>query len=139
MAELKTKKTNASVAAYVAAMPDAERRAECKALLALFGKATKAKPRLWGTSIVGFGDLRYRYASGREGDWFAAGFASRKQGLTLYLMCDVSAHKATLKKLGPHKTGVGCLYIKRLADIDLKVLQAMIDDAAKRAKLASQR
>lgn len=97
-------------------------------------QATKAEPKMWGTSIVGFGTYHYKYASGREGDWFQTGFSPRKQSLTLYLMGGLDMHQAALKKLGKHTTGVGCLYIKKLGDVDKKVLKEIIAAGAKRLK-----
>ena len=88
-----------------------------------------AKPHLWGTSIIGFGEYHYTYASGREGDWFLTGFSPRKQALYLYLMCDLANDGLTFDGLGKYKIGKGCLYIKRLSDIDLKVLEQLIKDS----------
>lgn len=126
MSELKTQKTHASVAAYLAAIENPERRKDCKTLATMMKAATGARPAIWGTSIVGFGDYRYRYASGREGDWFLVGFASRKSDLTLYLMAIDAEMVALLKDLGPHKRGGGCLYVKRLSDLRMPVLKRLI-------------
>jgi hypothetical protein len=127
MAENKTTATRLSVAKFIAGIPDEDRRAECRTLLKLF-KTTTGKPAvMWGPSIVGFGKYHYKYASGREGDWFLAGFSPRKQALTVYLMAGFAASAPLLKKLGQFKkSGGSCLYIKRLSDIDLDVLQEMI-------------
>ena len=127
MAENKTQATKISPAKFVASISDEERRAECRALLKLF-KSTTGKPAvMWGPNIVGFGKYHYKYASGREGDWFLAGFSPRKQALTVYLMAGVAGSGPLLKKLGKFKkSGGSCLYIKRLSDIDLEVLQEMI-------------
>ena len=95
-------------------------------------KATKAEPKMWGPSIIGFGDYHYVYESGREGDWFLAGFSPRSQNLTLYMMGGLDGE--TLKKLGKHKTGKGCLYINRLEDVDVKVLNELIANAVKKSK-----
>jgi hypothetical protein len=126
MSELKTQKTRASVAAYLAAIENPERRKDCKTLATMMKAATGARPAIWGTSIVGFGDYKYRYASGREGDWFLVGFASRKSDLTLYLMAIDAEMVALLKDLGPYKRGGGCLYVKRLSDLRMPVLKRLI-------------
>jgi hypothetical protein len=131
MAELKTKETKASVRAFVNSITDAQRRKDARAILAMMQEATKEKPAMWGTSIVGFGRLHYKYASGREGDWFKAGFAPRKDAFTLYLCGGFEPHQALLAQLGTFKKGVGCLYVKRLADVDQKVLKQLIVRTAK--------
>ena len=133
-AELKTKKTSESVPAFLAKIENDEARKDSKTLVGLMEKATGAKARMWGKSIVGFGDYRYRYASGREGDWFVMGFAPRKGMLSLYLLGDVRRHGDLLKKLGKHKTGMGCLYIRRLGDVDGGVLKKLLSVTAARAK-----
>ena len=123
--EPKTRETKASVAAFLNTIPDAARRKDCKDVAAMMRKASGAAPKMWGTGIVGFGSVRLKYASGRELDWPALAFASRKTDLTLYL--DERELKAELvKRLGRHKTGKCCLYIKRLADVDRGVLEALI-------------
>ena len=134
MAELKTKKNEASVEDFLNAIPDETRRQDCFTVLELMKKATKAEPKMWGGSIVGLGDFRYKYATGREGDWFQMGFSPRKQNLTLYLMPGLDAHHEALTKLGKHKIGKSCLYINSLADIDVKVLQEMIAQTVKALK-----
>lgn len=134
MAEIKTRKTTASVAAFIDGIADESRRKDCKAVLKLMKDATGAPPKMWGPSIVGFGDWHYKYATGREGDWFFAGFSPRKDSLTLYLMPNLDAHAKHLSKLGKHRTGKSCLYIKRLADVDQAVLKRMIEDGVKAAK-----
>ena len=140
MAELKTKKTKESVPAFLSRIEDPEARKDCKTLVGLMQAATGAKARMWGTSIVGFGDYRYKSpATGREGDWFTMGFAPRKGTLTLYLMSGVSSHEALLRKLGKHKTGGSCLYIKRLGDVDGAVLKKLIRESAKAAKMGEFR
>ncbi len=140
MAELKTKKTKESVPAFLSRIEDPEARKDCKTLVGLMQAATGAKAKMWGTSIVGFGDYRYKSpATGREGDWFTMGFAPRKGTLTLYLMSGVSSHEALLRKLGKHKTGGSCLYIKRLADVDGAVLKKLIRESAKTAKMGEFR
>ena len=133
-AENKTQRTDASVADFLAAIPDPDRRRDARALAALIRKATGEKPAMWGTSIVGFGTYHYKGASGREGDWMLTGFSPRKQNLTLYLMGGFDMHKDLLKKLGKYKTSVGCLYIKKLDDIDKKVLKQLVTQTVKTMK-----
>ena len=135
MAELKTKPNRADVGKFIDSIADAGKRRDSRALLAMMQEITGAKPRMWGASIVGFGTYHYRYASGREGDWFVTGFSPRKQALTVYLMCDVSTQQPLLDKLGKYKIGKSCLYIKKLADIDEAVLRQLI--ARRRAEQAS--
>ena len=125
MAELKHKPTDASVDAYLAAIPDEQRREECKVIAEMMQRATKAEPRMWG-SMIGFGSYHYRYPGGREGDWFLTGLAPRKQALTLYIMAVFAQYDPLLDKLGKYRTGKSCLYIKRLDDVDLKVLEKLI-------------
>ena len=125
MAENKTKATQASVAAYLAGITDETRRRDCEALAKLMAESTKQPATMWGTGIVGFGNHHYRYESGREGDICAVGFASRKGDISLYLT-GLPALEKFLPTLGRHKVGKGCLYVRRLADVDLKVLEKMI-------------
>lgn len=124
-AKLKTKETGASVPAFVDGV-DASRRADCRALVKILERATKAKARMWGSSIIGCGDYHYKYESGRENDWFMAGFSPRKKEFVLYLMGGTQREPALLKKLGKHKTGKGCLYITQLADVDTEVLEEIV-------------
>ena len=131
MAELKTKLNNRSVERFLNSVPDKQKREDCFTLLKLMRQATRAEPRMWGSSIVGFGRYHYKYASGREGDWFVAGFSPRKQNLTLYLMGGFEQHDALLQKLGKHKTGKACLYINRLDDIHLPTLKKLIQHSVK--------
>jgi hypothetical protein len=126
MAELKTKPNDADVNAFLAAVPDERKRNDSLALLELFTAVTGASPKMWGDSIVGFGDYRYAYKSGREGDWFVAGFSPRKQNLTLYSVGGFESHSELLAKLGKHKLGKGCLYINRLQDVDQAVLRQLL-------------
>jgi hypothetical protein len=128
MYDAKTKETKTSFTSYLSGIEDPERRKDCKAVAAIMKKATGCSPKVWGTSIVGFDRYHYKYASGHEGDSCVVGFASRKDALTLYLMpFDVNPKaKAVLAKLGKHKTGKGCLYIKRLADVDLPALESLV-------------
>lgn len=134
MAKLKTRPNERSVAAFLASVTDPLARADCEALVALMSRATKAEPRMWGPSIVGFGTYHYVYESGREGDWFLTGFAPRKGNLTLYFMDGLHEHAPRLGKLGTFKTGKGCLYVKRLADLDAKVLATMVTEAVRRLR-----
>jgi hypothetical protein len=129
MAELKTKQTDASVEAFLNGISDERRRKDCWTVLELMKKATKAEPKMWGSSIVGFGNYHYKYESGREGDWFIAGFSPRKQNLTLYFMSGVERFGGLLSKLGKHKIGRGCLYINKIEDIDVAVLKELIGKA----------
>ena len=127
MAELKTKVTSGSVSAFLAQIPDPVKRSDCQELADLMAEVTGAEPELWGPSIVGFGRYHYRYPTGRMGEWFFAGFAPRKQNITVYLMGGVRPHVEKLSRLGKHKTGVGCLYFKSLADIDRRVLAGLVE------------
>ncbi len=134
MAELKTKVNEQSVTKFLNSIKDKQRRQECLTVLEMMKKATKTEPKMWGSSIVGFGKYHYVYASGREGDWFLTGFSPRKQSLTLYIMGGLSAHEALLQKLGKHKTGKGCLYVNKLEDLDLPTLRKLIVEGVKRAR-----
>ena len=128
-AELKTKATEVSVADYIAALPEPARRADAAALDALYRKVTGLEPRMWGPSIIGYGSYDYKYDSGREGTFCRAGFSPRKGAHTLYVLgglADSPPVAALLGKLGKHTTGKGCLYIKKLADVDLAVLEQLI-------------
>lgn len=130
MAELKTRPTGASVAAFLAGIPDDERRRDCRALDALMRRATGERPRMWGPSIVGYGSYVLRYADGRELEWPVIGFSPRKQALTVYIMGGLDRHAALLARLGNHKrSGGGCLYLKRLADVDPGVLEVLCERA----------
>jgi Domain of unknown function (DU1801) len=139
MADNKTKPTQVSVAAFIDALADETKRADAKALVKLMQSATGEKPKMWGPSIVGFGSCHYKYESGREGDTPLVGFSPRKAAAVLYGVTGSSDSDALLAKLGNHSTGKGCLYIKKLSDVDRKVLEAMVAKsvAAKRARHAS--
>jgi Domain of unknown function (DU1801) len=126
MADSKTKPTQISVAAYLDALTDETKRADAKALVKLMQSATGEKPKMWGPSIVGFGSYHYTYESGREGDMPLVGFSPRKPAIVLYGLRASSDHEALFAKLGKHTTGKGCLYIKKLADVDRKVLEALV-------------
>lgn len=134
MAELKTKPTKASVTQFIAAIKDEEIRKDCRDILKLMKRASGKTPKMWGSSIVGFGDYHYVYASGREGDWFQLGFSPRKGAITLYLMCGLAAVKEHLDHLGRYKTGGGCLYIKKLADVDRTVLGQLLTTACRKRR-----
>jgi hypothetical protein len=127
MAELKTKKTELSVDAFLKKIPEAQKRKDAFTIVELMEKATKAKGKMWGSAIIGFGDRHLKYESGRELDWFVMGFSPRKQNLTLYVSGAVKMQQELLKKLGKHKTGKGCLYINKLDEVDLAVLKEIIN------------
>lgn len=129
MAELKTKKNEASVQDYIDGIDDENRRADCMAVMDVMRKVTGAEPAMWGDSIVGFGSYHYKYASGREGDWFETGFSSRKESLTLYIMSGFSRYEELMAKLGKYKTGKSCLYLKKLDDVDRDVLEELIRES----------
>ena len=132
MAELKTKLNNASVDKFLKGFKDEQTRADCYQIMEMMQKATKAEPNMWGTSIIGFGTYHYKYASGREGDWFITGLSPRKQNLTLYIMGGFDEAGELLAKLGKHSLGKGCLYIKKLADVDIKVLSKLVTASVKK-------
>ena len=127
MAELKTKPTGESVEAFLNSVSDENKRRDAFTVLELMRKVTRAEPRMWGTSIIGFGDTHLKYASGRELDWFLVGFSPRKQDLTLYLGLGPGWGGDLLEKLGKHKTGKGCLYLHSLNGVDLPTLEALIE------------
>ena len=126
MAELKTKETNASVADFLNGVTDEKIREDCQKIAGLMEEATGAKPKMWGDSIVGFGSRTCKYSTGREVEWLEIGFAPRKVNLTLYLAVSEGIDDKLLGKLGKHKTGKGCLYFKRLSDVDEEVLEKLI-------------
>jgi len=128
-ANLKTQPTASSVAAFLDGIGDEQRRKDAFTVLGLMKRATKAEPKMWGGSIVGFGTRHYEYASGRGGDWFVMGFSPRKAALTLYLMGGLERHGALLKTLGKHKRAKGCLYIRDLEDVDQRVLTTLIKNS----------
>jgi hypothetical protein len=136
MAENKTKPTQLSVAACIDAVTDPARRADAKALVKVMQKATGEKPKMWGPSIIGFGSHHYAYESGREGDMPLAGFSPRKAATVLYGVTGFNESGELLAKLGKHSTGKGCLYIKKLADVNPKVLEKLVAKAiaSKRVK-----
>ena len=132
LVEIKTKPTSSSVASFIDSITDEQKRKDSYVILKLMEKAIKEKPKMWGSSMIGFGNVRYKSsATGREVDWFKIGFSPRKANLSLHLGLDIQRHADALSKLGKHKTGVGCLYINKLEDVDIKVLEKMITAAAK--------
>jgi len=135
LAEIKTKPTSASAEDFLNNIKDEQKRKDSFTLLEMMKKATGEVPVLWSNSIIGFGIKRYKSpATGREVDWLKIGFAPRKANLSLYISVGIKEHEAALEKLGKHKTGVGCLYINKLEDVDLKVLSGMISESVKRSK-----
>jgi len=122
----KTGPSGASVQDFIKGQEPAERVKECRKLHALMRRATGKKSAMWGDSMVGFGQYYYKYASGREGHHFRTGFSPRKKDITVYIMPGFKKHEKLLRKLGPHKHSVSCLYIKRLSDIDLNVLEQLV-------------
>jgi len=132
LAVIKTKQTDSSVEDFINSVKDEAKRKDSFILLKLMQKASKEKPKMWGSSMIGFGNKIYKSpATGREVEWFKIGFSPRKANFSLYLVLDIKKYAAELKKLGKHKTGVGCLYINKLDDVDLKVLERLINTAAK--------
>ena len=126
MAELKTKPNDGDVRAYLNNVANEKKRQDSFKILELMQKVTGEEPKMWGDTIVGFGSFHYKYASGREGDWFLTGFAPRKQNLTLYITPGFERYDDLMQSLGKHKTGKSCLYINKLEDIDLGVLEELI-------------
>ncbi|MCY4060505.1 MAG: DUF1801 domain-containing protein [Gammaproteobacteria bacterium] len=126
MSDLKTRPTASSVDAFIDTVDDEYKRSECRTIARLMAEIAGAEGVMWGSSIVGFGSYHYRYASGREGDFFEAGFSPRKRALTIYVMAGFAEYEDLLARLGKHSTGKSCLYVKRLADVDLAVLREML-------------
>lgn len=122
MAELKTKKNDQSVEKFLNTVTDPDKREDCFEIMKLMQEVTQEEPKMWGDSIVGFGDYHYKYKSGREGDWFLIGFSPRKRNLTLYIMSGFTRYEEILGKLGKHKTGKSCLYINKLSDVNKETL-----------------
>ncbi|MBM3126753.1 MAG: DUF1801 domain-containing protein [Chloroflexi bacterium] len=131
MSTLKTKPTKANVNAFINKISAAEKREDCLELVKIMKQATKSEPKMWGASIVGFGSYHYRYATGREGDWMLTGFSPRKQNLTIYIMSGFERQAELLKRLGKFTTGSSCLYLKRLGDVDKKILKELIRESVK--------
>jgi len=128
--ELKTKPTAVTPAAFINAIENDELRKDCKTIAKLMTKVTGEKPKMWGPTIVGFGKYHYKYASGHEGDMCIAGFAPRKPNVTIYLAPPLK-HAALMAKLGKHKMGKSCLYIRRLEDVDMAVLEKLIAESVR--------
>jgi len=136
MTELKTKKNKSSVMNFINSIDHEGKRKDAMEILEMMRKITGEQPKMWGSSIIGFGDLHYKYASGREGDWFKCGFSPRKANISMYLMqCDISRAQDLLDQLGKHKTGKGCLYINKLADINKEILKIIIKESYENPKL----
>ncbi len=131
MAELKTKRNDASVDDFLNAIKDEQVRKDCWTITDIMQKATKAKPQMWGSSIVGFGSYHYKYASGREIDWMLIGFSPRKQNITLYILSGFEGQDELMAQLGKHSCGKGCVYIKRLSDVHLPALKKLINGSVK--------
>ena len=126
MAKMKTQETGASVAAFLDAVAHDQRRRDCSIVTEIMGRITGCEARMWGPSMVGFGRYHYKYASGREGDWFLTGFSPRKHSLTLYIMPGFADYGDLMSRLGKYKTGKSCLYINKLDDVDLAILEDLI-------------
>ena len=131
MAELKTKETTNSVSAFLEKVADEGRRADCRAVVDIMQSVIKEEPRMWGSSIVGFGRYHYKGKSGREGEWPITGFSPRKGDLTLYIMGGFDKFPELMKGLGKYKTGKSCLYIRKLSDVDVKVLRKLVAQSVK--------
>jgi hypothetical protein len=134
--ENKTKQTTESPKAFLNSITDEQKRKDGFEILELMQETTGEEPRMWGTSIIGFGNFRYKYGSGREGDWFLTGFSPRKQNHTLYVMCGFKWQADLLKKLGKYKTGQACLYINKLEDVDRSVLKQLVRESVEHCKKA---
>ncbi len=133
LAQIKTKPNNASVESFIASVADEQKRKDSLTIIKMMEKATKEKPKMWGSTMIGFGNMIYKSpTTGREVEWFKIGFSPRKANISLHLTMDINGHADTLKKLGKHKTGAGCLYINKLEDVDIKALEELINTAAKK-------
>lgn len=136
MSDLKTQRNDGDVRAYLEGVANQRRREDSLVVLDIMGEITGEAAEMWGSSIVGFGSYRYKYASGREGDWFLTGFAPRKQSLTLYIMPGFDGYESLMSRLGKYKTGKSCLYINKLADVNLDVLKELIAASVERMRRA---
>jgi len=136
MSDLKTTANEQSVQAFLESVENETKRANSFTILELMESVTGETPKMWGDTIVGFGSYRYKYATGREGDWFLAGFSPRKQNLTLYIMAGFEAYDALLGQLGKYKTGKSCLYINKLDDIDMEILKELVKQSVEHMKKA---
>ena len=134
MTELKTKKTEASVEGFLNKIKDEDTRRDCFEIAKMMKQVTRSEPKMWGSSIIGFGSRRIKYASGRELDWMVTGFSPRKANITLYIAGGIEKQTALLKTLGKHSTGKGCLYIKKLKDVDIKVLKKLLSESVQTVK-----
>ena len=132
MAELKTKQTDLSVESYINAIADKQRQADCRIIIDLMKRITGDEPKMWGDTIVGFGNTHLKYESGREVDWFKTGFSNRKDAITLYSMYGFITQPELMQQLGKVKTGKGCIYIKKMSDIDLNILERMLTNYLKK-------
>lgn len=132
--DLKTRVNKGSVTEFLNNVTDEQRRRDCFEILEMMKKITKEEAKMWGASIVGFGSYHYKGKGGREGDWMLTGFSPRKQNLVLYLMGGFDTHADLLKKLGKFTTSVGCLYIKKLEDVDKKILKELVQASFKKMK-----
>lgn len=137
MAELKTKRNEGDVEAYLNSVENEKKRKDSFTVLKLMQEVTGEQPEMWGDSIVGFGSYHYKYESGREGDWFLTGFAPRKQNLTLYIMAGFDEYDKLLGKLGKYKTGKSCLYINKIEDVDRDVLRELVRQSVEHMKQAN--
>ncbi len=131
MAEPKTRVSKAKVSDFLATIKDPQKRADCRRIGTMMGKATGKRAKMWGSSIVGYGSYHYVYASGQEGDWMECGYSPRAQNISVYIMPGFKPFAKLLKKLGKYKTGKSCLYIKRLEDVDTAVLEELIVESVK--------
>jgi len=134
MAELKTKKNDAPVENFLSSIKEEQKRKDAFLLLEIIKEVTGEQPKMWGSSIIGFGDFHYEYGSGRTGEWFITGFSPRKQNITMYFCAGVEPLAAYMKNLGKYKTGVGCLYFQKLADVDTAALKEMLKKNMERVK-----
>jgi len=136
MAELKTRPTKASVADFINGIEDGQKKTDARKIAAMMRKATGKRAKMWGTQIVGFGSYSYANSAGKDFEWMLTGFSPRKQALSVYIMSGFSEYAALLKKIGKYKTGKSCLYIKRLADVDERILEKLISESVKRMRKA---
>ena len=134
MAGIKTQKNDLNVITFLESIENPQRKKDCFAVLGLMKKITNSEPSMWGTTIIGFGSYHYKYASGREGNWFITGFSPRKQSLSLYIMSEFSRYEEILNKLGKYKTGKCCLYIKKLEDVEIPALKELISESVAHLK-----
>ena len=138
MSDIKTKKNDDDVEAFLNAVENERRKEDSFEVLKLMTEITGEAPKMWGSSIIGFGDYHYKYESGREGDWFIAGFSPRKQNLTLYIMAGFDEYDTLLSQLGKHKTGKSCLYINKLADVDMDVLKKLVTSSVEHMRESNE-